>query len=332
MDSTLWAAPKTKNATPDIGPEWRFVQIIRPRAVLRGPESGGNREKNLEHKAQFLQPGADTILRAEGGCAAYFEALENLRSRAESLQIPEAVAEAAAAVRGEGHNGLSGKGILPKESEEHHGHGAPPTGIADKDSIEGIQIRDGFGVSGAGVGSLFLLGYFHDIVITFGIGPGCLQLEDIAAHLCMNFLGHGSGIAAAGIIEHKNFTPAAGVSGHGIQGREGQGAEAGCGSRQKRTSGKTAIIRKQIFHGFLLRKKLPRSDTGRAAAVRILLMGMDRLLLQKAEEREAPGMNVRRKLSGRSAAGMGKSCPVFYDEAPKAKSAPLGASGKTVFP
>ena len=57
----LWADPKTKNATPDIGPEWRFVQIIRPRAVLRGPESGGNREKNLEHKAQFLQPGADTI-------------------------------------------------------------------------------------------------------------------------------------------------------------------------------------------------------------------------------------------------------------------------------
>lgn len=124
----------------------------------------------------------------------------------------------------------------------------------------------------------------------------------------MNFLGHGSGIASAGIIEHKSFAPAAGVSGHGIQGREGQGAEAGCGSRQKRTSGKAAIIRKQTFHGFLLRKKLPRSDTGRAAAVRILLMGMDRLL-QKAEEREAPGVNVRRKLSGRSAAGRGKSCP-----------------------
>lgn len=115
------------------------------------------------------------------------KASQNLRFRAEFLDVAFAMPHAAPFMGTERNKSFAGEVILFQKGMHRHRHGAPPIGIPQKHHVISIHILYPLRQHGTGVLPQLHLGDFRGFPVIFGICRYCFYMEQIASHEALYF-------------------------------------------------------------------------------------------------------------------------------------------------
>ena len=144
------------------------------------PRTTNHEPLATNHEPLISQPAADVVFGIFDGRTQEGQALAEFGRRAESVDVFQAVTDAAAFMGAERINRLIREVVAFQERPQGHGHGAAPVGIAQEDDVVIIDAVDIPFQDRPGVVGLFFPGDLDDFLIVIGIDRSRADVEEFA--------------------------------------------------------------------------------------------------------------------------------------------------------